>query len=418
MAHRKGAGWQDPDEKTRTEVSVEGSRAAALQEAEERHEQSRGRRNVAILVAVSAVVLLVAWVLPEGMGRQSTDVTSLSVFLERLTANFGNLAAVFANTHTAGNYEMVVCRYAAAFVTGAVLGSCGAVYQTSFRNPLASPSTLGVVSGCLLGSVAFFLFLYDGWVQASLNSLTTALSMLDGLNPLQVFWVVYGRSVCAVLGGFAVVGIALAVARIMGGGSLNNIVLVVFGSVFALVADSFVDTVRYYLESSGQVERATLVQLAEGAPFANITNFANLAMVAVPLVAGLIVLLLMRTRMNVLGFSDEEAQSMGVDITRYRTGVVLLCTAITGISVGFCGPISFVGFLCPHIARRLVPVDMRYQLPASMFIGATFLTIALAATYQMDIGAFQGVNLITTSLGCVVFLIVAFRSRGGTRAWS
>lgn len=143
----------------------------------------------------------------------------------------------------------------------------------------------------------------------------------------------------------------------------------------------------------------------------------DLALVAVPLIAGLVALLLLRNRMNVLSFTDEEARSFGVDVGRFRIVVVLICTAITGISVGCCGPIGLVGFVAPHVARRFVSTDFRHLLPASLLVGAIFLVVAENLTMQAEIGADQGVNLITTTLGCIVFLIVAFRSRGGTRAW-
>ena len=399
-----------------TRITLESEQIAELEAKRVQREQSSGRR-IAALGIIAAIILMISWILPEGMLASTTTIDGLAAFIERITDNIGRLFAVLANTHTGGNYALVFCRYTAAFLTGAALGSCGAIYQGAFRNPLASPSTLGVVAGCLLGSVLFYLFLYDGWIEASLASVGTLFDLLDNLSPLEYVWVVYGRAICAVLGGFAVVGTALLVARAMGGGSLTGIVLVVVGQVLTLVADSVVDLVRYYLESTGDYLRATLVQISEIAPFSTIVSFADLALVAVPLVIGLAALLLLRNRMNILSFTDEEARSLGVDIGRFRAGVVLLCTAVTGISVGFCGPIGLVGFVAPHVARRFVSSDFRWLLPASLLVGAIFLVVAEMLVMQTEIGSDQGVNLITTTLGCIVFLIVAYRSKGGTRAW-
>ena len=416
---RKRASQETPrvEDGRRARISVESERVAALEAQQEKRAQSSNRRRVAALAAIAAVILFITFILPEGMLGGISGIDSFTVFSERVVDNVGRLVAVLANTNTGGNYALVVCRYTAAFLMGAALGSCGAVYQGSFRNPLASPSTLGVVAGCLLGAVLYYLFMYDGWIEASLASATTTLNLLSGLNPLEYVWVVYGRAICAVLGGFAVVGTALLIARAMGGAAVTGVVLVVVGQVLMMVADSSVDLVRYYLETSGDIMRATLVQLAEVAPFSTIVTFLDLALVGIPIVIGLVVLLLLRNRMNVLTFSDAEARSLGVDIGRFRTGVVLLCTAITGVAVGFCGPVGMVGFVAPHVARRIVSPDFRYMLPASLLIGAIFLVIAEALTMQTEIGADQGVNLITTVLGCIVFLVVAFKSRGGTNAW-
>ncbi|MDO4502823.1 MAG: iron ABC transporter permease [Coriobacteriia bacterium] len=417
MAKLNPAQLRKVDQQKQTRVTVEGASAAALEEQEKKRQGMIGRRWVAGLAVFSLAVLCFAFIFPEGLMRESNTVTDFNAFTERVMANISNVVGAIANTHTSGNYALIMSRYLAAFVTGAVLGTCGAVYQGAFRNPLASPSTLGVVSGCLLGSVIFYLFLFEGWIQASLTSVSFITDALEDLNFLEYIWVVYGRSICAVLGGFAVVGTALMVSRALGGGALGSIVLVVIGQVFTLVADSVIDTVRYYLEATGEITRATLVQLAEASPFSVIMGFADLFMVCIPLFAGLIVLLALRNRMDVLSFTDEEARTLGVDVGRFRTVVVLLCTAVTGITVGFCGPIGFVGFVAPHIARRLVGSSFRYLLPASLFTGAIFLVVALCVVNQLDIAGGQGVNLVTTSLGCVVFLLIAFRNRGGARAW-
>ena len=417
MGKRKTQEYRNVPRDKKTRVTVRSERAAALEAHQEQQKRSVNRRRIAALGIVAVLILLISFILPESMLSRNSGVHGLSSFVASVTENVNRLVAVLANTHRGGNYYLVVCRYTAAFLMGAVLGSCGAIYQGAFRNPLASPSTLGVVAGCLLGSVLYYLFLYDGWLDASLASSSMIFDILNDLNPLEYVWVVYGRAICAVLGGFAVVGIALLVARAMGGGAMTGIVLVVVGQVFTLVADSAVDMVRYYLETTGQIMRSTLVQVAEVAPFSTVISFVDLALVAVPLVVLLVALLLLRNRMNVLSFTDAEARSLGVDIGRFRTLVVLLCTAATGIAVGFCGPIGLVGFVAPHVARRFVSSDFRFLLPASLLVGSIFLVVAEMLTYQTEIGADQGVNLITTTLGCIVFLIVAFRSRGGTRAW-
>lgn len=418
MARRTPKQLHELEEEKQTRVTIEHEHTAAQQVQQSSRERFKNRRRVAVLGLVSLVVLLVSVILPENMLADYSTIKDFPTFIDRVMRNVNFLFAVLTNAPTGGNYVVVICRYVAAFLMGAVLGTCGAIYQGSFRNPLASPSTLGVVSGCLLGSVVFYLFLYEGWLDVAYSSTATLLDLLEGLNPLEYFWVIYGRAICAILGGFAVVGIALIVAKVMGGAAMTGIVLVVVGQVFTMVADSAVDMVRYYLESTGQNLRATLVQLSEVAPFSTIVTFTDLAFVGVPLVVTLVALFLMRNRMNVLAFTDEEAHAMGVDAGRFRTLVVLLCTAATGIAVGFCGPVGFVGFVAPHVARRIVSPDFRYLLPASLFIGALFLVIAVQVTNQVAIGADQGVNLITTTLGCIVFLIVAFRNRGGAHAWS
>lgn len=382
-----------------------------------RKQESKFRRSIAILGIVSILILLAVTLLPTELFKQYSPINNPSEFIAQLMRNVRDFFATLAGTGTGGSFVMVIGRYTTAFVAGAALGICGAVYQGSFRNPLASPSTLGVVSGCEMGAVVFFLLLSPDLLSASTGNISQVADALAGMNPLEYIWAIYGRAICAVIGGLVVVGTALVCSRLMGNGNVSNVILVVIGQVFTLTIASVVDTVRYYFTRSGHIDLANLVQMAESSPFDSVLNFRDLAFVCVPVIIGIVILLAMRTRINVLSFGDDEARSLGVDVDRLRTGVVVLCTTLTGITVGFCGPVVFVGFVSPHIARKVVGSDSRFLIPASMFIGAIFLALALCVTNQFDIDMQQGVNLITSVIGCIAFLAVAFANKGGAHAW-
>lgn len=375
-----------------------------------------GRRLAALGVA-SLFVLLAVMLLPSGLFQPSEEAMTLPRFLDRFMDNVRDFVAVFADSGAAGFYVGTACAYLAAFLAGGVLGMSGAVLQGSFHNPLASPSTLGVVSGCLMGAVVYLLLLHTDQLGGDVVSATQVLQELGQQGIVERFWLTYGRAICAVVGGCAVVVVALAVSRVMGNGALDNIILIVVGQVFALTVGSVCDTLRYFFEASGDYDRGELIQMAQAVPFDAFYGFGDLALFALPVALGAVVLLLLGPRLNLLSFSDEEAASMGVSIGRFRAGVVLLCTVLTGMVVAFCGPIVFVGFVCPHLARRVVGSNFAHLLPASLFTGAMFLCIVLFLEGQFDIDSYQGINLIASGAGCIAFLVIACRRKGGAYAW-
>jgi iron complex transport system permease protein len=93
------------------------------------------------------------------------------------------------------------------------------------------------------------------------------------------------------------------------------------------------------------------------------------------MLVGLIPLLLLRWRINILTFGDDEARTMGVNPKLIRLIVIVCATLITATSVAFSGMIGWVGLVVPHLARRLVGNNYRYLMPASMLFGALFLLL-------------------------------------------
>ncbi len=93
------------------------------------------------------------------------------------------------------------------------------------------------------------------------------------------------------------------------------------------------------------------------------------------LVAGpcILLLLAMRWRVNILSLGDDEARTLGINLTRTRGVTILLATLITATSVCIGGPISWVGLVIPHLCRLLVGSDTTKLMPLSVLMGASFM---------------------------------------------
>lgn len=231
-------------------------------------------------------------------------------------------------------------RVLGALLIGAALAAAGSAYQGMFRNPLVSPDILGVSTGAALGAVlAIFL---------SKNILMT-----------QAF---------AFAGGLAAVGLVYGVgSRLRGHDPL--LALVLTGVVIGTLLGSVIALIKYLADPYNQLPAITFWLLGSLAAISpkDLLAAAPLALL------GLVPMLLLRWRMNLLALPDDEARALGVDTRRLRTLVVACATLMTASVVAISGIIGWVGLLIPHAARLLVGPDFGRLLPLAMLLGAGFM---------------------------------------------
>ena len=139
----------------------------------------------------------------------------------------------------------------------------------------------------------------------------------------------------------------------------------------------------------------------------------SVAVFAVPLIACMVVIVLMAPRLTLLAFNDEEARSMGISTATTRNVMVAICTVMTALVVSFCGAVGFVGFMVPHIARKVIGPDFRFLLPACALLGAAMVCVTF---YISELGipwiANGSTGVITSIVGCAAFLVMALKNRG------
>ena len=124
---------------------------------------------------------------------------------------------------------------------------------------------------------------------------------------------------------------------------------------------------------------------------------------ALPVLLGILPLLLLRWRINLLTLSEAEARSMGVDTRRLRLTVIFCATLMTAASVSISGMIGWVGLIIPHFCRMFFGYDYRRLLPASALLGGAFLMLVddlarTMATSEIPLG------ILTSFVGAPVFL--------------
>ena len=274
-----------------------------------------------------------------------------------------------------------------ALQVGITLALCGATFQVLFRNPLATPYTLGIASG---GSLGALVAIRLGWGITLLGVSSLAMS--------------------AFVGGVAVVGIVLLLAR--GARRLTSNELLLAGVTMGLFCSAMM-----MLVTAVSSERATftIVRWMMGS-LDPITTLQG-AMLLPLVVPSWMVLMVSARALNQYRLGDELATSRGVNVVNLQGVCVLVCTLATAGVVAKCGPIGFVGLVVPHMVALVMGSDCRLLLPTSAVVGGAFLIVcdwasqltmrfAGWATDRQIGSATLPIGVVTAVAGVPVFLIL------------
>lgn len=270
-------------------------------------------------------------------------------------------------------------RIAAAVAVGAALSVAGAAFQGLFRNPLVSPDILGASAGAALGALLGIYF-----------SLGIA-----------------GIQLAAFAGGL------LAVGMVYGVGSTVRqsdpvLVLLLAGVVIGSLLGAGIGLIKTLADPYNQLPAMTfwLLGSLSGA------HADDLPALLLPVALGLVVLLLLRWRLDVMSLPEEEARALGARTTLLRLAIVAAATLITAASVAAAGIVGWVGLVVPHLARFLVGPSFVRLLPASALLGGGFLL--LIDTLARSVAQVEvPLGILTALIGSPFFIVLLRRAQRG-----
>jgi iron complex transport system permease protein len=272
-------------------------------------------------------------------------------------------------------------RVAAGLLIGAALAAAGATYQGLFRNPLVSPDILGVSAGASLGAV-FAIFLK---------------------MPVPVIQVM---SFC---GGLLAVGAVYAVGTAVRGRD-PVLTLVLAGVAIGAVVGAGISLIKILADPYDQLPAITYWLLGS---LTAVTR-GDVESILPALILGLVPLILLRWRMNVMTLGDEEAQTLGIDTRVTRLALIVGATLITAASVSIAGIVGWVGLVIPHIARLLVGPDFRRLLPASLMLGGAYMLVVDTLARSIALTEIP-LGILTAVVGAPFFLWLL---ASGKRGWA
>lgn len=277
-------------------------------------------------------------------------------------------------------FSIRVPRVLLAFVAGACLACCGMVFQATFRNPLATPFTLGTSSGASFG--------------AALTILTGVTGGFAGLTFTSV-------------GAF--IGALVAMAMVFGFASAqrvtSSLTLLLAGIAVSFLFSSLLMFAQFFsdLRHSFQIVRWLMGGL-------DVYGYSELWSVVPFAVPGLAIVALKLPELDLLLTGEDLAATRGVNVRRTKTLLFLATSLIVSSVVAVCGPIGFVGMMIPHICRLLVGAGHRMLGPASLFGGGVFLVICDTAARTLIAPTEIPVGVITALFGGPFFLWILFGS--------
>jgi len=262
-------------------------------------------------------------------------------------------------------------------ITSALLGmslaTAGGVMQMLFRNPLVEPGFLGVTQGAGFGAALSILFLSTSPLLVELSA--TA---------------------------FAVIGLLFSyyiARRVRFGGWVLRLVL--SGIAVSALFSAGLGILKYMADPASQLPEIVFWLL--GGLWS--VTWSDLLYILPVVVIGLVIIFLMRWRLNLLSLSDETAFSLGVSVGRERALLLAASVAVTAVVVSVAGIVGWIGLIIPHIARRIAGANAAAFIPVSMSLGAVFGIVSddLARTLMM--GEIP-LGIITSLIGAGVFLIM------------
>lgn len=282
--------------------------------------------------------------------------------------------------------ELRATRLAAALLAGAALALGGVVVQGIFRNPLASPSILGTTAGATFGG------------QCALLLHSALADAMPSVAPEMVL------PIGCVVGALASLGLLLVFVR--RGADVVSLLLTGFVlTSLLLAAGSFVTSLAQEHHELGRAIVAFTLGGVAGAGWSHVR-------LAIPLIAIASIAALSWGRpLDLLLSGEEEAATLGVDVTSARRWTIVWVGILTAAAVALGGNISFVGLVVPHALRPIVGAEHRRLMPAAFVAGAAFLGACDLLTRVVPSQTEIPLGVVTGMIGAPLFLYLLLRSR-------
>lgn len=273
--------------------------------------------------------------------------------------------------------DLRVPRTIAGVLAGACLGVSGVLLQGATRNPLASPTLLGITAGAGFAVV----------VAVALLHLPSGYAV----------W-------AAFVGGGAAFGVAMLLAS-SGRDGLSPVRLALSGAIVSVMLSSWTTALLMVNESTADEVRDWLAGSLAGRDASAATPLLPVA------VTGLVLALVLSRPLDALSLGDEAAIGLGQRPARVRLAAGVTALALASVAVAVAGPIAFVGLVVPHIARGLVGSGHRELLATAVLLGPALLLAADVLGRVVARPAEVQAGVVTALIGAPVLIRIVTRRK-------
>ena len=385
---------RDAFEATQSQV---GRRISAAQAKRTTAMHARNSRRITAAFAIALVVIAaISLCLPYyGVGSQGQSggvytpdvvfaswqlwfkMTVLPLFDATLYNQSTRMLTDFAGVYGIGTYTLVINRTAVTFLVilcGVMLALSGMLFQTSFRNPLAAPTMLGVSDGVTLGGIIYCML---GYINISDKPALYAL-------------LVYGV-------GAATVAFVLFASRALSGGKRYSIMdMLLLGTVVCQLLGGANQFVQNFVMDDATWANFYDVQQASNA----LTEPLLQAVVVIIFIITFCITFVMRFKLNLVSLDNDEGEMMGVSTGVLRGVALVLGSAMQLAALASIGQVAMLSMAVPFLVRYLMAADFRTQFLGNCLIGSTMLLICMVFQHFIVIG------LTTPPIGTIVSVLI------------
>lgn len=272
-----------------------------------------------------------------------------------------------------------------ALLAGAGLAISGLMLQTTFRNPLAGPSILGISSGASLGVAVVMLFLG--------STITAGTLMISGYAAVMLG---------AFIGSILIMLLLLLLSTLL----KNDLMLLITGIMIGYLTSSIIMLLNFSASAQG-VQNYVMWGMGSfnGVTLPQLPLFSSVVMV------GLVLSLLLIKPLNILLLGDSYARNLGVNLVRVRNVLMIATGLLTATVTAYCGPVSFIGLAVPHISRMIWQTDNHAVIMPGTILtgGAVALLCNLISIFPEN--SVLPINAVTPLIGAPVIIYVLLRKR-------
>lgn len=341
------------------------------------YKQSKGKGLIAFIAVITLLAL--AFIASFCIGRYSISPARV---LQSIGDGIKNGAGEFSKWGTAEDtvvWLVRMPRICAAILVGAALAAAGATYQSLFRNPMVSPDILGASAGASVGA-CFMMLMNQSSAMIQAGAFVT---------------------------GIIAVTLSYFLSKAIGRGSKMILLLVLCGMTVNTLFQAVVSIIKYLADTESQLPEMTYWLMGSIAK----VSYRDLLFFLIPFAVGIVPIVALRWKLNVLSFGEDEAKAMGVNVGAVRVVCIICATLLTAAVVSVAGTIGWVGLMIPHLVRFLVGPNNKTLIPLSLLTGGLFMLIidnfcrSLMA-YEIPLG------VLTSLLGAPFFIFILYKRRG------
>jgi len=298
------------------------------------------------------------------------------------------IAVLLGNESSKSSWATIILHFRlpkaiTAMLVGSGLSIAGLLMQTLFKNPLAGPFVLGISSGASLGVAILILG------AGIFGGVITTVSFSS-----------WGLAIASSLGAAMVLFAVLLTAHKV----RNTMSILIIGLMFGTVTSAIISVFTFFSD-------AEKIQQFVFWGFGNLGNLSwNEILVFFTIyVIAIINLIRIIKPLNSLLIGENYSKSLGINIKKNRTIILVITSLLTGVTTAFAGPIAFIGLAVPHITKLVFKTsDHTILLPAVAILGAIILLVCDMVA-QLPTSEFTlPINAVTSLIGApiVIWLLV------------